>query len=420
MGLGGEKCKGRGIGSGDDDGGGYWEQNGCWAKGGGGGDDGAMKKFSPIGVDSGRVTETSTAQQRGHVPEVGGVGLGLGSRVTTPTSDVGSGGASGEGVYCEEVTIRQWLSRPNRKVDRVESLHIFKQVLDFVDLAHGQGVMLRNIRPSCFLLSTTNKVAFIDSASARGGNSSDESLENSPGKASTSLEILRRSDGDGARRTHVAECRESPAAMATLPLPLPLSSRPTSSRQEGEYWIQEGGAGVNSGGGVREWSGSTGSGDSRAESSGGVHHSELDSSSGKRVRVSSDMTQRIGEAYFPQRQLLQLEQAWYTSPEELTTGSSSFASDVYSLGVLSFEVLLPQFPPSRHHLIIHTPSFVTRTSLKRPISILMAIFLDCDDVMCGGLALAVIFFVWIEDGTSKSHGRSSEPDSTTTSVVRTC
>lgn len=357
------------IGSGED-GGGYWEQNGCCAKGGGGGDDeGAMKKFSPIGVDSGRVTETSTAQQRGHVPEVGGVGLGLGSRVTTPTSDVGSGGASGEGVYCEEVTIRQWLSRPNRKVDRVESLHIFKQVLDFVDLAHGQGVMLRNIRPSCFLLSTTNKVAFIDSASARGGNSSDESLENSPGKASTSLEMLRRSDGDGARRTHVAEvCRESPAAMATLPLPLslPLSSRPTSSRQEGEYWMQEGGAGVNSGGGVREWSGSTGSGDSRAESSGGVHHSELDSSSGKRVRVSSDMTQRIGEAYFPQRQLLQLEQAWYTSPEELTTGSSSFASDVYSLGVLSFEVLLPQFctiSPASDHTYT---SFVTRTPLRDP------------------------------------------------------
>jgi hypothetical protein len=34
---------------------------------------------------------------------------------------------------------------------------------------------------------------------------------------------------------------------------------------------------------------------------------------------------------------LLLEENWYTSPEQLNGGSSSFSSDVYSLGVLLFE-----------------------------------------------------------------------------------
>lgn len=34
-----------------------------------------------------------------------------------------------------------------------------------------------------------------------------------------------------------------------------------------------------------------------------------------------------------------MEQTWYTSPEELENMSTTFASDIYSLGVLIFEVL---------------------------------------------------------------------------------
>lgn len=96
-----------------------------------------------------------------------------------------SSGDGEEGV----VTVRQWLSQPNWVVDRVQSLHIFKQVLDFVDLAHGQGVMLRNIRPSCFLLSPLNKVAFIDSASTRS-SSPASSLRN---RKSLSVLLMSRS-----------------------------------------------------------------------------------------------------------------------------------------------------------------------------------------------------------------------------------
>lgn len=177
----------------------------------------------------------------------------------------------------EEITVRQWLSGAKRVVDRVQCLHVFKQVLDFVHLAHGQGVMLRNIRPSCFLLSPLNKVAFIDSRS-----SSDQSCENFTGKG-------------------------SPSPLAGTGSSWPASRDGPASR--------------------------TGSQEERR--GGGAQSPELNSSSGKRVAVA-----RNDEDCFPQRELLHMEQAWYTSPEERATGTSSFASDVYSLGVLVFEVLL--------------------------------------------------------------------------------
>jgi serine/threonine protein kinase len=279
------------------------------------GSDSAMKELP--GRESGGVTEVSSAHGRAPVKVTQGL--------PGTSNDVDSGGSGG--VLEEEVTVRQWLSALNREVDRVQSLHIFKQVLDFVDLAHGQGVMLRNIRPSCFLLSPLNRVAFIDSASTR--SSSDQSYENSTGKGSPSPESRHEDVGVGRSQ---AESVAHPLAGAVL-------WRPTSSRRESENRIQEG---MGSGQWLAERSGSTGSGgERRAGSRGGVQSSEMNSSSGKRVDVNnSDGVLRNAEDCFPQRELLHMEQAWYTSPEEHATGTSTFASDIYSLGVLMFEVLL--------------------------------------------------------------------------------
>jgi serine/threonine protein kinase len=70
----------------------------------------------------------------------------------------------------------------------------------------------------------------------------------------------------------------------------------------------------------------------------GAHSSETDSSSAKRSDAGDDTGVRLDEC-FPQRQVLLMEQTWYTSPEELENMSTTFASDIYSLGVLIFEVL---------------------------------------------------------------------------------
>ncbi|XP_024363283.1 protein SPA1-RELATED 3 isoform X2 [Physcomitrium patens] len=263
------------------------------------------------GRKSGGVTEVSSAQGRSP------------AKAARASNDVDSGGSD---RFCgEEITVRQWLSRPNREVDRVQSLHVFKQVLDFVDLAHGQGVMLRNIRPSCFLLFPSNRVAFIDSASTR--SSSEQYCENSPGKGSPSPE--RRQGDVGVERNQAELLVRPPAGTVT--------SRPTSSSRESEPQRQDRAV---SGPWLPDWRESTGSeGERRAVSRDGVQSYEITSSSGKQVDMNnSDGLLRNGEYCFPQRQLLLMEQAWYTSSEEHATGTITFASDIYSLGVFMFEL----------------------------------------------------------------------------------
>ena len=136
----------------------------------------------------------------------------------------------------DDVSLREWLDRPDRSPDPIESLHIFRQVADAVSLAHAQGVVVGNIRPSCFVLSSFNRVFFIESASCSSGSDSSE-----------------------------------------------------ESREE----------------------------------------------RGNNPVVDEDGEE---EKAFPLKQILMLEFNWYTSPEEAAGDLCTFASDIYRLGVLLFEV----------------------------------------------------------------------------------
>lgn len=138
-------------------------------------------------------------------------------------------------------SLRKWLDRPGRTVEMVECVHVFRQIAEAVSLAHSQGVVVRNVRPSCFVMSALTRIAFIESASS----SSDDGGEN------------------------------------------------------GDTVVQVG-----------------------SEASCNAERKEFD---GDRKD-------------FPLKRILQMEMNWYTSPEEEAGGSSNFASDIYRLGVLLFEL----------------------------------------------------------------------------------
>lgn len=76
-----------------------------------------------------------------------------------------------------EISLREWLDKPGRAVDYVECLHIFRQVVEAVSLAHNEGVVVNNIRPSCFVMSTFNCVSFIESDSCSGSDSDSSFAE---------------------------------------------------------------------------------------------------------------------------------------------------------------------------------------------------------------------------------------------------
>ncbi|XP_047333793.1 protein SPA1-RELATED 3-like isoform X2 [Impatiens glandulifera] len=74
-------------------------------------------------------------------------------------------------IKWNDISLRHWLDNPERTMDAVESLHIFSQVVEIVNLAHMQGVVVHNVRPSCFVMSSFNRVSFIESGSCSGSGS---------------------------------------------------------------------------------------------------------------------------------------------------------------------------------------------------------------------------------------------------------
>lgn len=204
----------------------------------------------------------------------------------------GSGGDEEDGG---EVSLREWLDRPERSVDLLECLHIFRQVVEMVSLAHSQGVAVGNVRPSCFIMSTFNRVSFIESASC--SSSGSDSCGNGGGSED-------KDDGDRDGGGSGDPCSTSP-------------SRPAETSREGGYEQTSETSCLRSCSAYGE-----GTGRRKEEDDGG--------------KEGREMVER--KKSFPLKRILLMEYNWYTSPEEYAGSSGSFTSDIYKLGVLLFEV----------------------------------------------------------------------------------
>ncbi|XVF33205.1 hypothetical protein REPUB_Repub17cG0148400 [Reevesia pubescens] len=64
------------------------------------------------------------------------------------------------------ISLREWLK--GRKEDKVESLLLFRQIVELVDSAHSQGVVLQDLRPSCFYLLSSNRVIYTGLSAKKG------------------------------------------------------------------------------------------------------------------------------------------------------------------------------------------------------------------------------------------------------------
>lgn len=134
------------------------------------------------------------------------------SRILSSADKSGGGDA--------DVSLREWLDRPGRAVDLLECLHIFRQIAEAVGSAHGEGVVVSNVRPSCFVMSPLNSVSFIESAScstsgsvsASSSDDDDAAGGSGPGppernksfygpSSSTRLKDRREEDGADEKKT---------------------------------------------------------------------------------------------------------------------------------------------------------------------------------------------------------------------------
>ncbi|KAH9331611.1 hypothetical protein KI387_003719 [Taxus chinensis] len=197
------------------------------------------------------------------------------------------------------VTLRQWLSRPQRTVNKYQCLHIFGQVVEAMNVAHSQGLILRNIRPSCVRLSSFNRISLIGPVNNNAGNN----IHN------TSIQWHLQSDQNRSVQ------------------------KPSHDYEQYRRWQQASNQNAYYDGNHDSHASSV----AMASSSRAVLMTRSSEAGNMQVDHKEESNTEKYGACQP-GQTSHMEISWYTSPEELMGVSCSFATDVYSLGVLFFEV----------------------------------------------------------------------------------
>ncbi|KAF1866446.1 hypothetical protein Lal_00017829 [Lupinus albus] len=194
-----------------------------------------------------------------------------------------------------DVSLRQWLDKPERSVDVFKCLHIFRQIVDLVNIAHSQGVVVHNVRPSCFFISSFNHISFIESASC--SNSSSDSLG------------YRRNNQGVEIKNLISTHQKSLGSEDFVPGKTSKTGLSDSSCMLSKA-VQAARASL-------------------------IEETEENKIKDRRKAEEGK------KKSFPMKQILQMEMSWYYSSEELAGTPSSCASDVYQLGVLLFELFCP-------------------------------------------------------------------------------
>ncbi|WCJ32182.1 SPA1-related 3 [Euphorbia peplus] len=205
-----------------------------------------------------------------------------------------------------DVSLRQWLDKPERPVDEFECLHIFRQIVEIVNVAHSEGVVVHNVRPSCFVMTSLNHVSFIESASC--SDSGSDTLEDFALNGQN-LEVK------GSSSTLPDDMFQQKSMLGNEDFR--PASTPTNALSEASC-IQS-----NSVNATHVPAG---------------EETEDDKISMMNVEQEEEEERRQP---FPMKQILHMEASWYASPEELSGSPSSCASDIYRLGVVLFELFCP-------------------------------------------------------------------------------
>ncbi|KAK4400928.1 protein SPA1-RELATED 2 [Sesamum angolense] len=240
--------------------------------------------------------------------------LGLTAKSVSPISDGVSHPwntlSTGDGI-----TLREWLEAGGKKANKAEKMLIFRQVLNLVDFSHSHGVSLQDLRPSCFKLSRLYQVMYLGS-SVRSGLTQDVT------------------DQDTYQSNHK---RHEKKPMHQSMLPLDNHAGKKRKSDENMTFIQRwpqfpSRSGIRSAPmNVVKVDGADPSNDAGDEHNPKTELKNQSKLFSRNVPNSSHTSQTSVSCM--------LEEKWYTSPELFKEKGCTFASNIYCLGVLLFELL---------------------------------------------------------------------------------
>ena len=220
--------------------------------------------------------------------------------------------------FNDGISLREWLKPGHSKLNKAESVLIFRQIVELVDFAHSQGVVLNDLRPSCFFLLQSSRVKYTGSSTAVRELEDvmcQESFRKRPLEQDEHLYLSL-----GAKQQRICEEMNS---IKQQPYFMTNGGLSTKSMKETEISI-------------------TGPEDSG--------HTELQSQNNSSCQNKSLATQQTipvtvhrcqNKSLAAQQYVsatVQSEERWYTSPEDLNERGCTFSSNIYGLGVLFFEV----------------------------------------------------------------------------------
>lgn len=240
---------------------------------------------------------------------------GLNSKIVNPSSYELNTRSRIVDSDCGGVNMREWLKVGRYQVKKLERLYIFRQIVELVDQSHSQGAALQSLRPSCFRLLPSNKVMYLGS----------------PNRKEISQSMMDQDLSQSENSLH----RKRPVVQNTSPS-VSLCAKKQKFIQDSRVlrqWLQ---FPTNSGFQQDTANASHINIKGQKNTIDEFDEGDLVSKHGIESKSGSPLVSNAREQMTYASE--QLEEKWYTSPEEHNEGSCKILSNIYSLGVFLFEV----------------------------------------------------------------------------------
>ncbi|KAL9662737.1 hypothetical protein QQ045_027571 [Rhodiola kirilowii] len=188
----------------------------------------------------------------------------------------------------KHVILRNWLKPGQYKLNKIESLDIFRKILELVDGAHSQGFILGKLRPSYFILEFPNSVKYIGPL-----------LQTTENRVNNNMPQKRLFADDSFA------CQNSSSKQQKIKL------EPSSFQSRCDF---------------------------RNDPENGLAADVSHFGKVMNQKISDDQTKNNSTKLLSSVSS-SMEEQWYSSPEELNGMGCTVSSNTYSLGVLFFELL---------------------------------------------------------------------------------
>ncbi|KAK3134790.1 hypothetical protein QOZ80_5BG0410740 [Eleusine coracana subsp. coracana] len=223
-----------------------------------------------------------------------------------------SGGGNVSKSHCEGASLRELIKPGRQTMGKFEKMNLFKQILDLVDKCHAQGFTLQHLCPSYFTIPSSGQVKYIGSYTTQNLSTSirqDIAPEDTVNRKRSFGHKSGNQESNGHGNSMLKYQKVGDQGSGAVRRP--IQTFWTDRRHGNQHEVVDPDA-------LRQ----------------GISSCPVRERSKFIEPYGSNTSGNQQSAFEPRI----LEESWYKSPEELSQSSGTFPSNIYSLGVLLFEL----------------------------------------------------------------------------------